>query len=256
MSIQQYYFKTAQSYFQAFFVSILLFLIISFICLLLPSRPPLGLIFIPFCCVAFVQLQGYFKYRRRSIESGNVNYGEKISDFFSYSDVLLALAPAPALRLLLFHPNSLLIGEIKEVEAKKWRYFLPDTIDIWLKKKFGLFDHQGNMLALFIVKKQLVDILDVEHHVVAVYENERQAGRVFATGVEYLRKDESSLYTDIRLLKGEQQVSRLQKGWMPTAWSEYFSVNTPILSFETHADKTDKLLALAAMISQYQYENH
>ena len=256
MSVQQYYFKTAQSYFQAFIFSILVFTVLIVISIFLPSRPPLGLIFIPFFCFACVQLQGYMKYLRRSRESVPVTYGANMSNFFSYSDVLLTLAPAPALRLMLFHPNSLLIGEIKELKAKKWRYLLPDIIDLRLKKKFGLFDHQGNLLAMFIVKNQQVDILDVELNSVAVYENQQQTGHVVETGAEYMRKDESSLYTDIRLLKGEQLVSRLQKGWMPTGWSEYFCVNTPILSFETYTDKTDKLLALAAMISQYQYENH
>lgn len=256
MSIQQYYQKTAYSYVNALIVSGILLTILLFACLLLPSRPPFGLLVIPFVLFFIVQFQGFLRFYRHAKNCECEATNDAFEDFFSYQDFLLTLAPAPALRLLLFHPNGQLAGEIKETNPKLWRWFLPNLMDYRLKKDFGLYDHQGKLLAVYRAKNKDVELLDKGRNVVAVYEDQLQSGKVMETGVEYMKSDDSAVYTDLRMLRGSQLVSRLQKGWMPVGWSKTFSVNTPILSFETSVNQTDKLLAFAAVISHYQYENH
>ncbi|MGM0899671.1 MAG: hypothetical protein ACQEXB_00895 [Bacillota bacterium] len=256
MSIKQYYFRAAQSYLQGFIAAITLFTLLLIFGLLLPSRPPLGLLFIPFTLFAVVQFQGYLRYRKRALEALFVRLDEDLDDFFSYSDYLLTFAPAPALRLLLFHPNSLLAGEILELNQKVWRYLLPNVLDRRLKKTFGLYDSRGNLLAYFIAMNQRVEVMDVDKNVVMVYDHHKQLGTADETGVKFTRSSHSSVYTDVRLVREERVVSRLQKGWMPTKWTKHFTINTPILSFDISSNQTDKLLTLAAVISHYQYENH
>jgi len=256
MSIKQYYFSTAQSYFHAFIVAITLFSLILMIGLFLPSRPPLGLLLIPFLLFAVVQFQGYLRYKKRSKEALFVRLEEELDDFFSYSDYLLTFAPAPALRLLLFHPNSLLAGEIKELNHNLWRYLLPDMLDRRLKKTFGLYDSKGKLLAYFVAMNQRVEVVDVEMNVVMIYDHHKQLGIVDETGMKFTRCSHSSVFMDVRIEREEQVVSRLQKGWMPIKWTKEFKINSPILSFDISSNQGDKLLTLAAVISQYQYENH
>jgi hypothetical protein len=256
MSIKQYYYRTAQSYLYAFILAITLLTLLIMVGLFLPSRPPLGLLFIPFFLFSVVQLQGYLRYRKRAREALLVRSEQKVDDFFTYSDYLLTFAPAPALRLLLFHPNSLLAGEIKELNQKRWRYLLPDMLDQRLKKTFGLYDSKGKLLAYFIAVNQKVEVMDEDMKIVMVYDHGRQLGTSDEAGVKFMRSSHSSLYTDVRVVREEKVVSRLQEGWMPTKWSKHFTVNTPVLSFDISSNQDDKLLTLAAVISHYQYENH
>jgi hypothetical protein len=256
MSIKQYYFRTAQSYFQSFIVAITLFTLLLMIGLLLPTRPPLGLLLIPFSLFAALQFKGYLRYKKRFEEALFVRQGEELDDFFSYSDYLLTFAPAPALRLMLFHPNRLLAGEIKELNHKLWRYLLPDMLDRRVKKTFGLYDSKGKLLAYFVAMNKRVEVVDVDMNVVMKYDHHKKIGTVDETGVRFTRSSHSNVFMDVRVEREEQVVSRLQKGWMPTKWTKHFTINTPILSFDISANQTDKLLTLAAVISQYQYENH
>jgi hypothetical protein len=256
MSIKQYYFRTSQSYFHAFIVAIALFTLLLILGLLLPSRPPLGLLFIPFFLFTIVQFQGYLRYKKRSQEALFVPLNEDLEGFFAHSDYLFTFAPAPALRLLLFQPNSLLAGEIKELNHTLWRYLLPDMLDRRLKKTFGLYDSQGKLLAYFVAKNQRVEVVDEERNVVMVYDYHKQLGTLNETGVKFTTSSHSSVFMDVRVERDGQVVSRLQKGWMPTKWTKHFTINTPILSFDLSATQADKLLTLATAISHYQYENH
>jgi len=256
MSIKQYYYRTAQSYLYACILAITLLTLLLMIGLFLPSRPPLGLLFIPFFLFSVVQLQGYLRYRKRAREALFVCLDQKLDDFFTYSDYLLTFAPAPALRLLLFHPNSLLAGEIKELNQTRWRYLLPDMLDRRLKKTFGLYDSTGKLLAYFIAVNQKVEVMDEDMNVVMVYDHHQQLGTSDEAGVKFMRSSHSSTYTDVRVVREEKVVSRLQKGWMPTKWTKHFTINTPILSFDISSNRADKLFTLAAVISHYQYENH
>jgi hypothetical protein len=256
MSIKQYYFRTAQSYLLASIVAITLFTLLLIIGLLFPSRPPLGLLFIPFFLFAVVQFQGYLCYMKRSQKAFVVQLDQDLDEFFSYYDFLLTFAPAPALRLLLFHPKGLLAGEIKELNQKLWRYLLPDVLDRRFTKTFGLYDSKGNPLAYFRAANQRVEVMDLEKNLVMVYDHHKQLATMAENGVKLTSSSHSSVFTDIRVMREEKVVSRLQKGWMPTIWTKHFSVNTPILSFDLSANQVDKLLSFAAVISYYQYENH
>ncbi|MCM3668378.1 hypothetical protein M3181_05095 [Mesobacillus maritimus] len=256
MSIQQYYHKTAQSYLYAFVLAITVYTAVLAVGLLLPSRPPLGLIFFPFFAFSLIQYFGYLRFKKLSKEVLFGIQGSIGNQFFSYSDYLLMSAPAPALKLLLFHPNSLLVGEIKEIHQNIWRYLMPDMLDKFLTKTYGLYDSSGTLLAMFIANNQRIEVLSLEWNVECIYEVKDKAGFIFDTGVELRRQKHSSISTDVRMVSGVREVSKLQKGWMPTEWNHRFDVNTPILSFDLSANHSDKLLTFASIISDFQYKDH
>ncbi|MBM4761990.1 hypothetical protein [Bacillus sp. B15-48] len=256
MCIQQYYLQTSKTYLNACILTFLLLSAILTVCMFLAIRPPFALVAIPFFIVAISQFNGYIRFRNHSKEAHfKINSTEKI-DFFTNPNFLLALAPAPALKILLFHPNGFLTGELKEVEGKFWRWFLPSFFDFYVKKRFGFYNQEGELLALIDVKQKEIAVLDRKGNNVVTFNTHSQIGESLRDRVQYRAEHLSSMYTDIHIHRQKHPVSRLRKGWMPLEWGTNFHVNTPILSFDPQATKNDRLLALAVIIGYFQYDNH
>ncbi|WP_053363827.1 hypothetical protein [Bacillus sp. FJAT-27251] len=256
MSIRQYYLQKARSYLNACILT--LFCLAAFLsaCLLIQIRPPFGLAGIPFFVFAYIHFQSFLVYRRKSKESAGVDPKFGQVPFLQCEDLLLAMAPAPALRLLLFHPCGRLAGEIRELEAKVWRWILPEIIDKRVKKKYGIFDSNGKMLAVIMMKGISVDVMLPDETGIGSYDQKTKSGQTLEDGGKIQRVDESSLYTSIFFQKGKKKMARLQIGWLPVEWSQRFSVNTPVLSFEPASSNEEKLMSLAAVARHYEYADH
>jgi hypothetical protein len=256
MSIRNYYMQTAQSYLHSCILSAFILSVILSACLIFQIRPPFGLIGIPFIFFGYIHYQGFLLYRKRCSEYADQNTQLDQVQFFHCEDLLLAMAPAPALRLLLFHPNGSLSAEIREIKVKTWRWLLPNMVDKCLEKKYGLFDSNGTMLAAMSIQGAAVDVMLPDGTKIGCYDHKTKSGHFIGDGGEIKRVDDSSLYTSIFFLKGQKKMSKLQRGWLPVEWGKKFNVNTPVLSFEPLSNKEEKLMSLAAVVPHYEYADH
>ncbi|MGE7603726.1 hypothetical protein ACQKL5_14725 [Peribacillus sp. NPDC097675] len=171
--------------------------------------------------------------------------------------------PAPTLRLLLFAPNSSMVGEIRDRNMKWFMWMVPNALSILFPKRNELVDHDGQLLALFNVKGVLINwvlIMDHLENQIGYYQENEKNSLVKIKGMIY--KDDRTEWMcvqksiglrsfEIKTCIGEN-VATYQEGWMPLEWGKRFKTNTPILTFRSQVDGRDKvaLKGLCATVLQ------
>ncbi|PLR98845.1 hypothetical protein [Bacillus sp. T33-2] len=263
MSIQQYYRQTAVTFLNACTAAVIILAVILAVSLFLPEKPPLFLLLIPFLAFSFIHFHGYLLYSNRFKES-IIDVGTDSKELLANNDLLLAFAPAPALRLLLFEPGGLLVGEVKEAQPIGLRWILPYFIDKLIPKTFGLYDKDGNLVTELKINGSTVNVLDMKKRTICRYRQMRASAQgdngiaLLGEGVELSRCDQSSLYTDIHFTKQNgKTAARLQKGWMPVEWGKKFKdANMPVLTFDPNISMQEKLAVIGAIAVHYMYSNH
>lgn len=262
MSIRQYYQQTAYINLNGSILSAGLLIFILTISMLFSLDLPLAMVAAPFLVVCFHQYNSFYLYKNKSEESVESFHHYDDKQLFEHNHLLLAFAPAPALRMLLFTPDGMLAGEIREINIRKSHWVLPYFIDKRIKKKLGIYDVHGQLLASLIEERHGTKLLDDHDEVIGFYYPKNNRSNIGVGVVQYGRKirisETSDMIRDIHITAEEGRVvSKIQKGWMPLEWTSYFKdANTPVLSFDYSLGQADRLVVFAALANKYMYHDH
>ncbi|MEH6990321.1 hypothetical protein [Cytobacillus firmus] len=262
MNIQHYYLKTADISLNA---SLTALMPPTFFLLLFFNKFPGAnfiVILIPFVIYSFLCHQMYLLNKQRAAEAAASNYyykGQAPLSFLEQSSVLIAFLPAPSLRMVIFDPQGMLIGEIRDMKMRKLRWFLPYFIDRFFPKRLGIYDHTENLEASIIIRKKGIEILSSDGHCREIIEFKKDGNTLlFQNGDMQYAVPKTFLHTDLQVWDDQSnRIARLRKGWMPFEWGKRFKdPNTPVLSFNISLDAKEKRRIYAIFAALFLYRNH
>ncbi len=262
MNIQQYYRKTADISLNGSLAALVppsFFLLYS---ILSAQRVNPLLIAVPFIVYSFLCFQMFLlnKQRADDIENTRCNYfGTGAMRFLLQSDALIAYMPAPSLRMIIFNPQGMQIGEIRDVNMWKIRWFMPYFLDRLFPKKLGIFNDADAVEAEIIIRKAKIEIFDGNTQEKETISFKKKGSNLIykhRNGQYYIPR--SYFHTDLQVYKGaDTRIARFRKGWMPLDWAHRFKdPNTPILSFEAGVTAEEKIRIYAIFASLFHYRNH
>lgn len=263
MNIRQYYRLAASMSLNGSLLALVLIALFLFPTILLLPKKEIVVFFIPFLFYSFLSYQSYLIHTFRSeeleVESFDMK-GERC--LLAGKEMLLEFFPAPSLRLLLFNPEGILIGELRDLELKKYRWLLPYVIDRLLPQAYGLFDERKRLIAVFRLKRTGMVELSGKIAGHGVLESgprsdSKDKWTLSANGRTFTIHSER-LFTDIKVSDGGGALlARLRKGWMPLEWEQKFKdANTPVLSFSDHTNIEERLTVFAILTILLRYRNH
>lgn len=262
MNIQQYYQQTAYINLNGSIISAGLLSAILTVCMLLSWEMHLPIIVLPFISVCFLHYHRYLSFLKKAEDSRIYQRLYSDKDLLKQNDLMIAFAPAPALKLLFFTPDGMLAGELKEVKQKHWRWIMPYFIDKKIKKTFGLYDSSGTLLASFTAEGIRTEIFEGKDNLIGFFypkNKNRETGTAILQGGRKLKFVRiSGVSQELQLINGGGvSIWRVQKGWMPLEWANIFvETNTPAMKFDYSIASEDRLAVYAALIHHYQYYDH
>ncbi|MCM3122024.1 hypothetical protein QNH36_14780 [Mesobacillus sp. AQ2] len=263
MSIREFYQQKAYINLNGSIISAGILLVTLTISLVFSWDLPLFLVSIPFLAVSLIHYIGFVLYKNKTdVTPIPVPFYDD-KQLFEHNSLLLAFAPAPALKMFFFTPDGMLAGEMREIKVRKYRWFIPDFADKKIRKRIGIYDSHGRMQGSLVEEGKRMKLRDQKGEITGLfYPGKKQpgaAGIAFVKNGKKLRvKESSGLYNDIKLVREEGEVAaRLQKGWMPLEWTQYFKeANTPVLAFDYSLSQEERLTVFAALAIRYMYYDH
>lgn len=260
MNTQQYYRLAANTALNGSFAALLP--VIAFLLPLYLFLPKKEMVFLalPFLLFSLFSYQSYLIQHERANRTESVGKNGEFHKLFQEEQFLLNFLPAPSLRMLLFHPDGRVYGEIRDIRFTKVRWFLPYFLDRIFFREYGLYDNENRLFATFTFKKKMVHVHD-ENGDKLVTINEKSP-RIYEIGMKdksfELNLQSKSLYTDIEVSnESAERIGRVRKGWMPLEWAKYFvDANTPVLTFKEEQSREERLALLTIFIKYYRYSNH
>lgn len=263
MNIRQYYRLAANISLNGSLLALVLAALLVFPTIILLPKKEIVFFFIPFLFYSFLSYHKYLIHTHRSEESKVNNFDEQGEcRLLAGKEMLLEFLPAPSLRMLIFNPDGLLIGELRDLECRKYRWLLPYFIDILLPQAYGLFDERNQLISVFRLKSTgMVELSGriTGHGVLGSGQrsNCKNKWTLSANGRTFTIHSES-LFTDICVTdEGNTLLARMRKGWMPLEWEKYFKdANTPVLTFNDHTKTEEKLTVFAILTVLLRYQNH
>ncbi|PLR78395.1 hypothetical protein CU633_05275 [Bacillus sp. V3-13] len=262
MTIHQYYKHSAA----ASLNGSLLFLIppglILGISLWLKIQLPILALVAPFLLLSFFSYQKHLLLEERSRSSAFSFNDEQLQGKSPLSEdqLLLTFLPAPSLRMLIFNPHGILVGEIKDLRFWKWRWLLPYFLDKSFPAHYGFYNGHNQLAAIFKVKKNEIIITDSgQTEIARIKRNSMKSFHIDMNGERInIHLTGSTVFTDIHYLwtDGTPEIS-LRKGWMPLDWSKHFKdPNTPVVTFNSKDSQKKRLAMFALLTLYYCYSNH
>ncbi|MFB6466165.1 hypothetical protein ACE38V_04995 [Cytobacillus sp. Hz8] len=260
MNIRQYYRQSAVMSLNASLISLVPIILIVIGFSLFPSGLLLILSSIPFFIYSFICFQNYQLQNKRFEETMDFGEMDDPAEVLDQSQWFIAFLPAPSLRMVLFEPKGRMVGEIKDIQFWKIRWFLPYWIDRFIPKKYGVYNHQQQFIGKILIKKRKIQLWKPQEEFSANlyctdYNGKKESWsfeeKIFSTHKEWL-------LTDVRYqVEHLGEVARLKKGWMPKGCEKYFKdANTPIFSMQKELKKEDKLILLGLLVRFYCYREH
>jgi hypothetical protein len=263
MSIRQYYQQTAYINLNGSIISAIILTLISAASLLFSWNIPLFLVAVPFLFFVFLHYNRFILYKNKFEESEDAIHRYSDKELFEQNHLLLAFAPAPAIRLLFFTPDGMLAGELRELQTKNYRWFLPYFADKRIKKNFGIYDSTGKLLGSLVEERYRYTIQNEQNEVIGMYfprgKNKGNIGSAVLSGAGKLEIEKSSGFIrEYKIIRDNRKLTaRLQKGWMPLEWNRLFKDSqTPVLTFDYTVGKAERLAVFAALTSLYMYHDH
>ncbi|MBT2677884.1 hypothetical protein J7E38_02665 [Bacillus sp. ISL-35] len=263
MSIREFYQQKAYINLNGSIISAGILLVTLAISLVFSWNLPLFLVTIPFLAVSLVHYIGFISYKRKTEVTPLPVSRFDDKQLFEHNSLLLAFAPAPALKMLFFTPDGMPAGEMREIKVRKYRWFIPDFADKRIRKRIGVYDSHGRMQASLVEDGNRLKLQDQQGEIIGLfYPGKKQSGTTgmaFVKNGKKLRVEETSgLYHGIKMVREEGEVAaRLQKGWMPLEWTHYFKeANTPVLAFDYSLSQEERLTVFAALAIRYMYYDH
>lgn len=212
-------------------------------------------------CVFFIQFHISKRHYERVPE--DIEASEK--PFLEERNVLMAFMPAPTLRIVLFNPKGQYVGEIKDLNASWYKWFIPNNVMMLFPQSYILLDEQQKQLATFKAFGFLGKNIAIFNSVgkrIAVYEENLKKSLFRYIGVLY--DDEGTVRMNVNVSgflqsfmissAEDKKLVSFQKGYMPLEWSSRFKeLNTPILTFSEEIGEEDMICiyALCAKLLNY-----
>ncbi|WNS73855.1 hypothetical protein RRV45_13100 [Bacillus sp. DTU_2020_1000418_1_SI_GHA_SEK_038] len=261
MNIQEYYKKSAMISLNASLASLFPpFLFILYGIIIAPNIS-FVLVIIPFLLYSLICYHYYLLNDQRSKEISILQNQLDNGLLLDKDQVILTFLPSPTLRMQIFDINGKLLGEIRDMQFWKFRWFLPYFLDRFFEKRYGFYDETNQLLRCFTLKKKQIEITDANSNVLTTifceptnksftftYDNESNTIIV----------KRSFQFMDIRFFHTNlTPIGRLRKGWMPLEWGNRFKdPNMPVLTFGQSILAEDKLLMYAIITKLFQSSNH
>lgn len=261
MNIQVYYRNAANTAFNGSMAALLPIIVVILPLLITLRRKELVLLAIPFLMYSFFSYQYYLLYVKRSMASEKVNRAASAAELLEKEYLLLTFLPAPSMRMLMFAPDGQLMGEIRDYEQNKLRWFLPYFADKWFSNAYGLYDSENGLAASFLMRgKKTIEVIGAGDEPSLTFKqiDKKIYNLNTSDGEQKWEIHSEALFTDI-LVKNERNMvlGRIRKGWMPLEWEPYIKDNnTPVLSFDPHLKREERLAIMAILVKIYRYRNH
>ncbi|RFU60417.1 hypothetical protein [Bacillus sp. V59.32b] len=266
MNIRTYYEKNARACFHVAWIT----LIIAAAFFVLHVCKVLGGNIIaetaPFLTLSIVNFTGSRIYENRMRDLPEQNVVSLVSPLET-KDILLAFMPAPTLRVLLFHPDGSLLGEIRDRKMHWFMWMIPNSISIILPKRYILTNAAGEVLAEYEMKsgiKTMITMMDGNGKLVGHYKENlkesivRLKGMIYtAEGQEWMPVNVSGLLNKFHMDASDGKIiASFQKGWMPLDWAKRFKMNTPILSFHDDATEEEKIAIFGFCTAAFNHRSN
>ncbi|MCM3573821.1 hypothetical protein M3172_11545 [Mesobacillus subterraneus] len=262
MSIRQYYQQTAYISLNGSIISAGLLTMMLAASLLFSWNLPLFLVAIPFLILVFLHYNRFILYKNKSEESEEAFHRYDDKQLFEQNHLLIAFAPAPAVRLLFFTPDGMMAGELRETTIRRYRWFIPYFADKRIMKEIGIYDCKGNLQGKLKQERYSYKLLNAQDDVMGMFFPKKNAkmaigSAVFGRGKLKIEKS-PGLTSDFKFIQEDgNTTARLQKGWMPLEWSRFFKeANIPVLTFDYEMGQAERLAVFAALASLYMYYDH
>ncbi|MBT2695468.1 hypothetical protein [Bacillus sp. ISL-55] len=263
MSIQQYYQQTAYISLNGSIISAGLLTMILAASLLFSWNIPLFLVAVPFLFLVFLHYNRFILYKNKSEESAEAFHRYDDKQILKQNHLLIAFAPAPAVRLLFFTPDGMLAGELRELRTRSYRWLIPYFLDKRIMKEFGIYDSKGKLQGMLKQERYRFKILNEQKDIIGIFLEKKRdketIGSVILDGGRKLKIDKTpGSIRDFKLVREDgNTAATLRKGWMPLEWTRFFKeANTPVLTFDYTMGKAERLAVFAALASLYMYYDH
>jgi hypothetical protein len=259
MNIQQYYRKSASISLNASLVSLIPSFFLLIYGLILKQDERMVLLCLPFLVYSFICYQIYLINDKRV--GSSVKAQESDSDFsnlLKHNQVLITFLPAPSLRMLIFNTKGQMLGEIRDLNWQRIRWFVPYMFDrLLFERTYGLFDESGQLKAKIIIQKNNIALVGNRSTQQIKLLRRTHAEYDFAHEGRRISVKRSMLFTDIKFSIGGLESARARKGLLPKECvGQIQDPNTPVLSFEEGIKAKDKLLVYALLAKLFHHSNH
>lgn len=221
----------------------------------------------PFLLVGIINFTGSRIYEKRMEDMPEENVVSAVS-LLEANDILLTFMPAPTLRVLLFQPDGSLLGEIRDRNMRWFMWMVPNSLSMFLPKRYTLTNAEGKMLAEYEIKWGIRTVLimkDASGSPIGCYSEclkeslIRLKGMIYtADGQEWVPVNVSGLLNKFEMeTKSGKPVASFQKGWMPLDWGRRFKeLNTPILTFHEKATAEEKIAVFGFCASAFNHRSN
>lgn len=259
MNIQQYYQQSAAASLNASLAALIPSILLLIYAFFISQTYQLCLLAIPFLIYSFFCYQRFLlnQNRAKAVKFSTTSFVPSRTHLFE-SDLLITFMPAPSLRLLLFTPNGMKVGEIRDQSFFKLRWLIPNLIEKHMMKKYVLYDYNDEPIVYYRDLKDRIKIISPNNQEIAdIFKGIRGKEKEFFLETRSLFIKNSSLQDYSFHSSDGTQLARIQTGWMPLEWGERFvQANTPILSMSEELSEREKIQLFALLISLYQYVDH
>ena len=254
MNIRDYYQRTAKSCYYVAWITLLL-AIVFFICHILDLFPKdLLTLAIPLIILSVAHFISFRVNHNRMDKLGNEPF-ETSEELLHADHILFAFMPAPTLRLLLFDHKGLLLGEIRDQNMRWFMWMIPNFLSLLLPKKYLLLNNREEIVAKYHLKAGLTNSMTVynaNHQIIGYYKENWRNSLFKVKGMIYKadRKDWISVSSTVSLYSlhlqtvDEKKVASFQEGWMPQEWAKRFELNTPIITFSSVVEDSERIIVL------------
>jgi hypothetical protein len=260
MNIQQYYEQAAMASLNAALVAFIPSIFLLVYAVFITQAYHLVLLSAPFLIYSFFCYQKFLldKNRAKAVKLPSDIKTNSIEDLFDQTELLVTFMPAPSLRLLLFTPSGVKVGEIRDQSFSIIHWFLPSFMDRLFVKKYSLYNHEDQAIAFYHHFRDRLEIdMPDERESAILYKASKGKKKEFIFENRSLTIENKGLQDFIFLSSEGKKVAQIQTGWMPLEWGERFlNLNTPILHIDGSCSSKDKLQLFSLLISLYAYANH
>lgn len=265
MDIREYYQETAKACFYVASISLGL-TILFFMCHIAQLFPKNMLIFsIPLIIVSVLHFLYFRMYEQRGEKLGDEPFAT--GELLEAEHILLVFMPAPTLRLLLFDPNGLLLGEIRDQNRRWFMWLLPNIISLLLPKNYELVNTKEEVIAKYALKAGLTNsmtMFDANDCVLGYYQEDRRVSFSTITGMIYTSDlsrwmpicATASLYSFPLQTVDRKKIASFQEGVMPLEWTKRFELNTPILTFSSVIDEGERQMLLGFLAAVLHHHDN
>ena len=139
MNIQQYYEQAAMASLNAALVAFIPSILLVIYAVFITQAYYLVVLLAPFLIYSFFCYQKFLldKNRAKAVKFPSDTEITTIENLLDQNELLVTFMPAPSLRLLLFTPNGMKVGEIRDQSFSLIRWFLPSFMDQLFVKKYA-----------------------------------------------------------------------------------------------------------------------